>query len=56
MGIKLVEYFNKAKEIDGLSSQMKLAMITKMSSSQASSAPDSPDNLKKFEAAFSQLS
>jgi hypothetical protein len=56
MGVKLAEYFKKANEIAGLSGQVKLAMITKMSSNQASEAPDSPENIQLFNDALSQIS
>ena len=55
MGTILAEYFEKAKEIDGLSSQIKLAMITKMSAAQATVAPDSPENVQLFETAMVQV-
>ena len=53
MGAQLVVYFDKAKAKGGLQAQIKLAMITKMSSQVAASAPDSPENIKMFEDAIS---
>lgn len=55
MGVILVSYFDKAKQIGGLSFQVKLAVITKMSSSQAMEASDSPENIAVFEAALNKL-
>jgi hypothetical protein len=55
MGSKLVSYFDKAKEKGGLSAQVKLAMLTKMSSATAMAAPDSSDNIKLFDDALAKL-
>lgn len=55
MGKILSSYFDKAKEKGGISSQVKLAMITKMSSSQAEAAEDSTENIDLFENALSQI-
>ncbi len=55
MAEKLLAYFAKAKAKSGLQGKIKLAMITKVSSQQAGSLPDSPDNIAKFESALAQL-
>ena len=55
MGLKLVEYFEKAKTKGGIGSQVKLAMLTKMSSKTAKEALDSPENIKLFEEAFLKI-
>ncbi len=55
MGAALTAYFEKAKAKGGLAAQVKFAMLTKMSSEQASQAPDSPENIKKFEEALAKL-
>ena len=55
MGQQLTAYFDKAKSMGGLKAQMRLAMISKMSSSIASSAPDSPDNIKAMEQAMAEI-
>jgi hypothetical protein len=55
MGSKLVSYFDKAKEKGGIGMQVKLAMLTKMSSKTAGEAPDSPENIKLFDEAFAKL-
>jgi hypothetical protein len=48
MGQKLIRYYDFAKQKGGLSLQVKLAMKTSMSQPQALTAPDSPDNLRRF--------
>jgi len=55
MGIVLSTYFNKAKEKGGLSAQVKLALLTKMSAKAAAEAPDSTEIIKNFEEALAQL-
>ncbi len=55
MGQKLVSYFDAAKVKGGLKAQTKLAMITKMSSTAATAAPDSPENIALFEKAMSMI-
>ncbi len=55
MGQKLVSYFEAAKAKGGLSAQVKLAAITKMSSAKAASEADSPQNIALFEKAISMI-
>jgi hypothetical protein len=55
MGQKLASYFDAAKTKGGLKSQTKLAMITKMSLTAATAAPDSPENIAVFEKAMSMI-
>jgi len=55
MGAKLLSYFDTAKAKGGLQAKLKLAMITKISSQQASAVPDSPENIAIFENALMQL-
>lgn len=55
MGKVLKSYFDKAKEINGIQGQVKLAMITKMSGVQAMKAEDSDENIKLFEDALNQI-
>ena len=52
---RMLSAIDKAKASGGLESQVKLAMLTKMSAQQAKDAPDSSDNVAKFEAAMAQL-
>ena len=55
MGNILASYFEKAKEAGGIPAQVKLAMLTKMARTAALQAPDSPDNIKKFDEALKQI-
>ena len=55
MGQKLLSYYATAKSKGGLSAQMKLAAITKMSSKKAEGEPDSPENIALFEKAISMI-
>ncbi|AFV25248.1 hypothetical protein Mpsy_3049 [Methanolobus psychrophilus R15] len=55
MGQKLQSYFEVAKAKGGLSAQIKLAAITKMSSAKAASQEDSPANIALFEKAISMI-
>ena len=55
MAEKLLSYFAKAKEKNGLQGKIKLAMITKISSQDAGKLPDSPNNIALFEKAIAQL-
>ena len=55
MGQKLNSFYEQAKSIGGLKAQMRMAMITKIPSSQAMSAADSPDTVKIFEQAMNEL-
>ena len=55
MGAKLEAYFDKAGQLGGLEAKVKLAMLTKLSGKMAKEAPDSPENIKKFEEAMAEL-
>lgn len=55
MGEQLLVYFQKANDKGGIQAKVKLAMLTKMSSEQAKNAPDSPENIKLFTNALSQI-
>lgn len=55
MGKLLIEYYDKAKQINGLKSQIKLAMITRLSRVKAEKAEDSYENIQKFEEAMKIL-
>lgn len=55
MGKILASYFDIAKAKGGLAAQVKLAMITKMSSLKALEAPDSKENIKLFEDAIIKI-
>lgn len=49
LGQKLVNYYELAKEIGGVHAQLKLAILTMVTSKKAVDLPDSPDLIKKFE-------
>jgi len=55
MGQQLLSYYEKAKALGGMKAQMRMAMITKVPSSQAGSAPDSPDAVATFEQALKEI-
>jgi hypothetical protein len=55
MGAKLAKAFEMAKQAGGLPLQMRLAMKSGMSSEKAAGAPDSPENIKKMEDAFKEV-
>jgi len=55
MGNRLVKAFNIAKEAGGMKATMRLAMKGGMSSDKAAAAPDSPENIQKFEAALKEI-
>lgn len=55
MGQKLVEYYNETMKIGGLTAQVRLAVLTMISSAQASEVPDSPENLKVFREAMETI-
>lgn len=55
MGQRLMSYYDQAKNLGGLKAQMRLSMITKLPSSQAVAAQDSPDVIKMFEQALTEI-
>ena len=55
MGEKLLVFYARAKEKGGLTAQVKLATITRMSSQAAAKAEDSPENIKIFQDAMKQI-
>lgn len=48
MGKHLLEMYDEAKKLGGLSAQIRLAILTKMPSTKAADAPDSEENLILF--------
>jgi len=48
MGKKLLEFYDEAKKIGGLSAQIKLAILTRLPASQATIQPDSIENIALF--------
>jgi len=55
MAARLISFYQKAKEIGGIKAEMRLAMITKMPSSKAEVAPDTPENIRLFESALAEI-
>jgi len=55
MGAKLAKAFGIAKETGGIQATMRLAMKAGMSADKATSAPDSPENIQKMEAALKEV-
>ncbi|MBA4368053.1 MAG: hypothetical protein C0403_10510 [Desulfobacterium sp.] len=55
MGDKLLKYFEFAKQRGGISMQIKLAMLTQISSPKAKIAPDSPELMKLFQESLVKL-
>lgn len=55
MGAKLSAFYDKAKAMGGLKAQMRMAILTRISSTKAKEADDSPENIKKFEEALKEL-
>jgi hypothetical protein len=55
MGQKLVEYYEKAKQIGGFPAAGRLSLLTKTPSTQAKTEPDSPENIEKFEKAMQEI-
>ena len=55
MGIQLAQHYEEIGREMGAVGRMKLAMLTKMSSTAAEKADDSVSNLKLVEEAMAQL-
>lgn len=55
MGKQLVEMYDEAKKIGGLSAQIKLAILTRMPSTKALEAPDNEDNITSFRKALAAI-
>jgi hypothetical protein len=55
MGAELVRFYDQCKIQGGLSAQLRLATLTRLAGTKALEAPDSPENLKIFEAAYAEV-
>jgi hypothetical protein len=55
MGVRLVGIYDAAGKEFGFMGRMKLAMLTKIASAQASAEADSPENVRIFEQALLRL-
>ncbi len=55
MGDLLVEYFRKAEALGGVAAKLRLAVLTRLTSTQAVAEPDSPAQLEKLASAFAEV-
>jgi len=55
MGAKLTQFYEEAKKIGGIKAQMRMAVLTKMPSSQAATVPDSQENINLFQNALNEI-
>ncbi len=55
MGAQMAQIYEDAKSAGGLKATMRLAMKTKISSKQAVDDPDTPDSVKKLQAALAEV-
>ncbi|MBD3404295.1 hypothetical protein GF420_15505 [candidate division GN15 bacterium] len=55
MGVKISEYFDRARELGGIKAQMRLTMLTGISTHRASVLEDNPQLLKKLQGAMIRL-
>jgi hypothetical protein len=55
MGQKLIKFYELAKAEGGAMAQMRLAMKTNLPSTKAGEAPDSPENIATFKAAYKEV-
>jgi len=55
MGKKMLDIYEAIKQEGGIRAQMRLAMLTGLASPQAAKADDSPEMLKKFAAAYKEI-
>lgn len=55
MGARLLNFYEMAGAELGFEGRMKLAMLTKIPSTQAQTADDSPANMQLFESSLAKL-
>ncbi len=55
MGQKLESFYKEVAKIGGLKAKMRLAVLTSISSAKAPGAPDSAENVAKFEKAMQEI-
>ena len=55
MGTELIAFYEEAKAIGGVEAQVRLAMMTKMSSVKAKEAEDNQENIMIFREAMSKI-
>lgn len=56
MGLKLIEYYDRAKKIGGINAIMQLAAVTQIPSAKAFETPDTTENIQSFENAMAEIS
>ena len=55
MGEVLLKYYKHVTDEMGMNGKVKLAMETKIPSTQAAMTPDSPENINMFKAAVQKI-
>ncbi len=55
MGEILLKFYKIAGDSGGLEAKMKLAILTRLPSSEAARAPDSPENIARLRTALEQI-
>jgi hypothetical protein len=55
MGAKLEALYAEADRVGGMKAKVRMAMITKLTTKTAGSAPDSPENIKIFQDALAEV-
>jgi len=55
MAGQLEDFYKKAEELGKLKAKMRLAVLTGTPSSKAGSVPDTPEMIKKFQAALKEI-
>ena len=55
MGQRLLQEYEKAKDLGGMKAQMRLAILTRMPATKAAEEPDSSENINKFTLAMREI-
>jgi len=55
MGVKLLKYFEAVNSRGGTQAQMRLAVMTGMTTAKAAAVPDNEENLSKFQSAAKEI-
>ena len=55
MGTRLVQFYKEVEDKMGVMGKTRLAMKTAIPSASANDAPDSPENIAKFQAAVKEI-
>ena len=51
----MLKFYDLVKAEGGITMQMRMAMKTGIAAPSAETAPDSPENIQKFKAAFKEI-